>query len=881
MDPNQQQLLLTGGGKDNVYIDEVFNTKVYMGNGTERTITTGIDIAGEGGLIWFKNRDNSNQSNYLLDTTALPQTSSPWYSYPMFSDSSAQRGASANGLKSFNSDGFTILTDTHCNGDGNKQIAWSFRKAPAFFDIVQYDGDNASSRDIAHNLGCVPGMIIIKCTSTGGDWWVYHKNLGRATADWAKVLRWNQPESQIDSQTMLGATSHQNASTFRVGNGQSMNTTGASYVAYLLAGGESKAANAESIVLNGSNQGLKTSTSSDYNFGTGDFTVEFWLKIYAIGNVMQTVDHRWNGGSNSGHWCNYVDSNGTYYFWMDANRIEGENLTAGQWHHIATVRNSGVTTLYINGTSQGTWNDTQNYSNQRIIFGLHGPDEASFPVDGSYSNIRIVKGTAVYTESFNPPTAPLTDITNTKFLGANSSTVTGTTVGTAIAINAPSVNSDGLSPFDDPESFKFGADEDSQVVKCGEYVGNNNNAPVIYLGWEPQYIMIKSKGSNDNWSVFNNVCGINWSQDEKYLYPNLQNSEYTAERMKLFPKGFYVDTSAGPLINTAGTEYIYMAIRRSDALVGKPAKVGTDVFDMAYGTDTSAASGLPSFASTFKVDMRLLKEYNGSQSWYIGTRMRDHRQLHTDSNTAEVTGTYTDFEHSLGEGNNWNSSRIGYMWKRHAGFDVVCYLGNQHSSRAIPHNLNQIPEMIWIKNTTHSNTVWVAGHMGLNGGVSPWDYWIRISGGTEKESTDGGIAWGGVAPTKTHFHVGGWTEVNQTQSSSGMVAYLFSSVAGVSKCGHYQGDDSCDGSKVITTGFQPRWIMIKCVTNNGDNWNVVDSLRGLSGVGGGNDKILQLNNTSSEVSADVVDVSATGFALRGASGDWNAINQRYIYYAHA
>ena len=138
MDPNQQQLLLTGGGKDNVYIDEVFNTKVYMGNGTERTITTGIDIAGEGGLIWFKNRDNSNQSNYLLDTTALPQTSSPWYSYPMFSDSSAQRGASANGLKSFNSDGFTILTDTHCNGDGNKQIAWALRKAQAFFVIVQF-----------------------------------------------------------------------------------------------------------------------------------------------------------------------------------------------------------------------------------------------------------------------------------------------------------------------------------------------------------------------------------------------------------------------------------------------------------------------------------------------------------------------------------------------------------------------------------------------------------------------------------------------------------------------------------------------------------------------------------------------------------------------
>ena len=107
MDPNQQQLLLTGGGKDNVYIDEVFNTKVYPGTGSERTITTGIDIAGEGGLLWFKNRDQSNQSNYLFDTTALPDTSSPWYGYTLISNNTAERQASANGLKSFNNNGFT------------------------------------------------------------------------------------------------------------------------------------------------------------------------------------------------------------------------------------------------------------------------------------------------------------------------------------------------------------------------------------------------------------------------------------------------------------------------------------------------------------------------------------------------------------------------------------------------------------------------------------------------------------------------------------------------------------------------------------------------------------------------------------------------------
>tara|TARA_B100001113_G_C20915734_1_gene537789 strand:- start:404 stop:586 length:183 start_codon:yes stop_codon:yes gene_type:complete len=59
MDPNQQQLLLTGGAKtENTYIDDVFSTQVYTGNQTVRTLNSGIDFAGEGGMVWFKNRQN-------------------------------------------------------------------------------------------------------------------------------------------------------------------------------------------------------------------------------------------------------------------------------------------------------------------------------------------------------------------------------------------------------------------------------------------------------------------------------------------------------------------------------------------------------------------------------------------------------------------------------------------------------------------------------------------------------------------------------------------------------------------------------------------------------------------------------------------------------
>ena len=888
MDPNQQQLLLTGGAKDKVYIDDVFSTYLYKGNQTAgHTITNGIDLAGEGGMVWIKSRTTESVNEVVDSARGVGHLLAT-------NNNSAQGGSTSAEVDQFNSNGFRLAYRSAGGNVNNIPYAsWTFRKAPGFFDIVTYDGNNASSRDVPHNLGCVPGMIILKRTDSTGYWWTYHKDLGRASTDWSKVMMLDEVDDSQDA-TCLGSDTHQNASTFRIGNDNACNTTGASYVAYLFGGGESKADTARSVDFNGSGAYLSVpDTNGGWDLGTSDFTIETWLRFDGT-STTSTNDTIFDGrhaSANTPSYYWYVNTSGKIAFGHNNGNFNDTGVLAsktvlspGVWCHAAVSKSGNTIKLFLNGTEEDSASDTRNYTMGFPNIGWRGTDATGSSLtywNGLFSNFRIVKGTAVYTSSFRPPTEPLTNITNTSLLLCNNSSVTGSTVttGTITATGSPTASTD--SPFDDPECYKFGENEDSQVVKCGSYIGNTTTAPVIELGWEPQYIMVKSAGSDHNWAVFNNVSGINWSQDEKYLYPNLVNVEYTAERMKLFPTGFYVDTSAGVLINGNGVKFVYMAIRRSDALAGKPAEVGTDVFGMAYGTNTTAASLLPSFASTFEVDMRLQKEYNGNASWYIGTRMRDHRQLHTNTNAAEVTGTYTSFEHSRGEGNNWNSSRIGYMWKRHAGFDVVSYLGDGSSSRAIPHNLNQIPQMIWIKNTTHSSTVWVAGHIGLNGGSNPWDYWIRISGGTEKEASDGGIAWGGKPPTKTHFHVGGWTEVNQSQTAGGCVAYLFASVDNVSKLGFYDGDDSTDGSKVIPTGFQPRFIMIKCVTNDGENWNIVDSLRGLSGVGGGNDKLLKLNSANSQGNADAVDVSATGFALRSGSGDWNAINQKYIYYAHA
>jgi hypothetical protein len=101
---------------------------------------------------------------------------------------------------------------------------------------------------------------------------------------------------------------------------------------------------------------------------------------------------------------------------------------------------------------------------------------------------------------------------------------------------------------------------------------------------------------------------------------------------------------------------------------------------------------------------------------------------------------------------------------------------------------------------------------------------------------------------------------------------LFSSVTGISKLGTYTGTDSNPGP-TITTGFQPRFIMIKCSTQNGTNWLVLDSLRGFD-----NYSWLNLQNAQ-ENTLDILDVSSTGFTIKVAYTDSNVYE--YIYYAHA
>ena len=204
-------------------IEDVFSTWLHTGNGTTQTINNGIDLAGKGGLVWIKNRSEASTAHYLADTLRGA-------GFQMQSNTTEASGFSTNGITSFTNSGFSLNGNSFDAGNrlNNTYVSWTFREQPKFFDIVTYTG-NGANRTIAHNLGSVPGCIIVKRTDAAADWQVYHRSpantqylvLNSSAVAATGATRWN---STTPTDTV-----------FSLGTDATVNANGGTYVAYLFA----------------------------------------------------------------------------------------------------------------------------------------------------------------------------------------------------------------------------------------------------------------------------------------------------------------------------------------------------------------------------------------------------------------------------------------------------------------------------------------------------------------------------------------------------------------------------------------------------------------------------------------------------------------------
>jgi hypothetical protein len=157
-----------------------------------------------------------------------------------------------------------------------------------------------------------------------------------------------------------------------------------------------------STYFNGSTDYLTVPSTIDHAFGTGDFTVEFWA--YPTVNARQDwID--FDSGQGYRLLIMYY-SNALGYYPANSVQITGPSLSLNTWYHIAVVRISGSSRMYVNGTQVGsTYADTTNFLAQPLSIGKD--NAGSTYVTGYMSNVRITKGKGIYTGNFTVPTSPL------------------------------------------------------------------------------------------------------------------------------------------------------------------------------------------------------------------------------------------------------------------------------------------------------------------------------------------------------------------------------------------------------------------------------------------------------------------------------------------
>jgi len=170
-----------------------------------------------------------------------------------------------------------------------------------------------------------------------------------------------------------------------------------------------------------SSSDLSIAYNSALNFGSNDFTIEGWW--YAVSQPNDEALWAQKGGSQYFILQPSVSGNHKLALYIDplgaAPAIQGTTtLITGTWYHVALVRQSSVFTLYLNGVQEGgTYTNSGNptpSSGTTYINGQNYPVGAGW--NGYCSGFRIVNGSAVYTSTFTPPTAPPTAITNTALL---------------------------------------------------------------------------------------------------------------------------------------------------------------------------------------------------------------------------------------------------------------------------------------------------------------------------------------------------------------------------------------------------------------------------------------------------------------------------------
>jgi hypothetical protein len=530
-------------GAPKEYVEDVFSTYLYTGTGASQTITNNIDLSTKGGLVWTKNRDTYSYGHELFDTVRGA-------GYRLASNSTAAEGYSLNYLSSFNSNGFTIGSGANANVNGVTNVSWTFRKAKKFFDVVTYTGNGTAGRTVSHNLGSVPGCIIIKDTTNAGTAWaVYHRSVGNTKYLWLHSTDAEGTSSGYWNNTTPTSTE------FTVGTNSNVNGNGYTYVAYLFAhdaGGFGDA---------GSDSIIKCGSFTKDGSGNADVTLDWepqWI-LTKTTNGSSSVGDNWlladtmRGAAETGN-TEYLYANtsgaanpggaGGAWFTPTATGFKIRGLSGSSNHIYIAIRRGPMKTP-TSGTSV--------FSPQTYTETITNPTTLTtgWPTDLHMISRRTgtttfyvadrLRGSVASDENFlqTPSTAAETDYSNTPPLFTSN---------TGIVITSLFNNSSGQTDI----SYQFRRAPGFFDVVC--YTGTGSATTVTHnLGVVPELMIVKKRSAAESWVVYTTTLG---NTGVLFLNSNGTNSGPDTQWNSTTPTSSVFSLGSNSEVNGSGSTFV-------------------------------------------------------------------------------------------------------------------------------------------------------------------------------------------------------------------------------------------------------------------------------------------------------------------------------------
>jgi hypothetical protein len=419
----------------------------------------------------------------------------------------------------------------------------------------------------------------------------------------------------------------------------------------------------------------------------------------------------------------------------------------------------------------------------------------------------------------------------------------------------------------------FGDDGEQNVISCGSYTGNGSaTGPVIDLGYEPQWLLIKRTDNARAWYLLDNMRGLaTGSSGDVFFEIDTSAAESSSSNayVGLTPTGFSLETTAAGF-NASGGTYIYIAIRRGPM---KTPESGTEVFAIGQG---DGDSDVPDYISNFPVDTAITKRTSAGNNGRMSSRLTGANYLSpnlTQAESADSAATF-DFMNGWGsDGANRNTDEYAWMFRRAPSvFDVVCYTGTGVAGHVVNHNLGVAPEWIITKKRTSTGFQDWYTVSSVYYNTIPYD---RQSALTMPNGFTGGGYISGADSTSftlSTIYIG-------NEAGAPIITYLFASAPNVSKVGTYTGT----GSDVnVDCGFSSgaRFVYVQRADATGTGKYIWDSVRGIVS---GNDPYLLINSTAAEEpNTDYIDPLASGFTVTSnASSTINISGAIYFFLAIA